>query len=554
MIDDRLAISVIHSDGTVDRWGPDEPDGHDVPDDLTFTTSIPGGFKDMSCALTREFELYPDENLFDEVIVYGPGNDIAWEGRMDSFPRNVGSINPTAVGWMTHLTDNSSARDIWIDADLSQWSGPSLTRQGNLFTSGLDCDSPSGVAYDPQGSSGLDTRLSDAWPRGHRCEAWYLGQGIPLGILYYGWTKGVSINAADSNWNWQAQLSDTDTPANSNQSAPLEAVGPGFGSILSSGVAKFTALAFMEYKVAGGTQGQIFDIYWTALAVVGTHGLPMYGTASPTTTPGLIVSDIIQNVVTRWAPLLNFTYPGSIERTSFIVPHFVQYTATTSDQIISAANAFELKDWGVYSGGEEGWPSKTFFFREPSATRLTWRVRRSDGATLTNQGVQAADCYNGVIVNFTTPDGVAHTVGPPGSGCQYTSTLLTDPDPTNPVTASGFIKYGALPISAPTSLGGAIQMGAIWLIRRVGVQVNGTLNFTGKVKHPSGALYPAWRVRSGDYIIVEDDPRDPTPRKIINTNYTHSSRAMSCDLEHPVFRLDAMIARNAVVTGAGVSG
>ena len=39
-VDDRLAITITHADGTFDRWGPDEPDGRDIPDGLSFTTSV----------------------------------------------------------------------------------------------------------------------------------------------------------------------------------------------------------------------------------------------------------------------------------------------------------------------------------------------------------------------------------------------------------------------------------------------------------------------------------------------------------------------------------
>ena len=131
--------------------------------------------------------------------------------------------------------------------------------------------------------------------------------------------------------------------------------------------------------------------------------------------------------------------------------------------------------------------------------------------------------------------------------CEFTSASLLDTDPTNPVNAHGIPnKYGELNITEITNLSGAIQLGAVWLQRRLGVQRRGTIVIRGKVKHPSGVYYPAWRVRSGDYAIVEDDPRADAPRKIVSSNYTHTSRSIQCDLEHDAFRLDALMERYGV--------
>jgi hypothetical protein len=78
-LDDRLALSVTHSDGRITRWGPDAPQPTEIPGDLTFSTSIPGGDKDLSCSLLRRIDLdYDDQALFDAVRVYGPANKTAW--------------------------------------------------------------------------------------------------------------------------------------------------------------------------------------------------------------------------------------------------------------------------------------------------------------------------------------------------------------------------------------------------------------------------------------------------------------------------------------------
>ena len=127
MIDDRLTLAITHADGRITRLGADEPNAGDIPQDLSFSTSIPGGFKDATWNLARRIDTdYPDLALFDSVKVYGAGNRTAWEGRQAQFPRSHGdsvAIQCGAVGWSAHLRDDPSFKEIYVDRDLTRW-GP----------------------------------------------------------------------------------------------------------------------------------------------------------------------------------------------------------------------------------------------------------------------------------------------------------------------------------------------------------------------------------------------------------------------------------------------
>jgi hypothetical protein len=71
---DPLAISVTRADGSVVRWGAEELNPQNVATGLTWDTSIPGGYKTMSCGLLRDYAIdHPDQALFDNVRVYGRG-------------------------------------------------------------------------------------------------------------------------------------------------------------------------------------------------------------------------------------------------------------------------------------------------------------------------------------------------------------------------------------------------------------------------------------------------------------------------------------------------
>ena len=557
-MDDRLALSVIHADGSMDRWGPDEPDGKDVPGDLTFTTTIPGGFKDMSCSLMRKLGTYSDQILFDSVSVYGPGGDIAWEGYMNHFPRGQTSVQPSAIGWVNHLAHDTSARELYVHRDLAAWIPPdsdqqiSLTSLNMIGILGAQKTSSPLVTGDPNSGHGaVQTGVTGYWNGHMHCEAWFDAKGLPIEHVYFGWVRGSNVSEATDNWVWQVTLGDDHVNTHYIHTANLKASGPAYGVFDTDGARDYKyACVFLDWTYGGvGAGGDNFDyyIYWTCLAVVGKHGLTPYGSQDAYNAPGFLVSDIVADAVRRWAPLVNFTMPGSIEVTTYPVKHFAPMDATTATDIVSRINAFELKDWGCYAGGEDGYPSRTFFFREPSPDRLTWRARLSDGAILTNEGIQGDDVVNGVIVNFTTPGGITWTAGPTGSNCGYIDNSLSDGDPTNPVNSHDIPrKYGVLNVGQVLTTADAVQLGALWLNRRSGVQRRGTLSIVGKVKHPSGTYYPAWRVRAGDYVVVEDDPTDTTPRKIVNTSYTHGNRTIQCDLEHEPFRIDAFMERFGV--------
>jgi hypothetical protein len=177
--------SVTHSDGRVTRWGPDEPNATEIPGDLTFSTQIPGGFKDLSCSLLRRIDLdYPDLGLFDRVRVYGPGNRTVWEGRMAQFPRSHGDgfqIVPGAVGHSAALTDNPSFREIYVDRDLSHWGAraSSAAQPARHVRHGR----PDRHARRHDRAARLATSLTRARGRHARSsrEAWYDAHGIPIG-------------------------------------------------------------------------------------------------------------------------------------------------------------------------------------------------------------------------------------------------------------------------------------------------------------------------------------------------------------------------------------
>jgi hypothetical protein len=94
--------------------------------ELSFRSSIPGGFASLNISLSRPLDLPPDEiEYFGKVYVYdGRNGNTLWEGRLEDPGRGAGDQGEvwsiTAVGSRAHTQDRVFPV-IYVDRSLDRW-------------------------------------------------------------------------------------------------------------------------------------------------------------------------------------------------------------------------------------------------------------------------------------------------------------------------------------------------------------------------------------------------------------------------------------------------
>lgn len=530
----RLTVLAQTPNGRSYRWAKDEPNAANVPNGISFSTTIPGGFESASLTLPRRPNVnYGDLVEFTNIRIEGPGGVLAWEGRLEGAPKSSGndrSVSPQLVGWQAALEDDQTAVMPYVDRDLGHWQDQTAQRRVNLYASlgGAAYNVMSGFEVESDSTSpalrlNLDSRASV----GAISEAWYDSK-TTLGSIYYTWT-GRNLASGDVGRIDGA----SDTVATSITSGTDVVTGAsGTGTATETSVSGYRfAIALLARVASAISTDADRDLRLSTVAVYGNHGLTKRGTEPAA---GFYASDIIGHAVATWAPSLS----TSVDQTGFVIPHIAFLDFTTAADIVREANRFHLNDWAV-------WDDKTFHYYEPGARGRTWRARVGE-CNLQEAGPQVDKMWNGVLVSYPDVDGTTRTVGPTGSVADATDANLTDSDPSNPVNAAGLRRWVKLDSSTVTTQAGAIEIGRRFLLQSAQINNSGQADLIGTVEDDHGVSRPAWQVRAGDYISFIDSSQTE-PRKIIRTTYDADSATCSIDLDAPAEGLDALLERLSVV-------
>lgn len=519
----RLHHEAETPNGRFYRWGADEPRPENVPSGFSFTTTMPGGFDQHRVTLPRKSSIsYSDLERLSTLRAIGAGGEVASEVRLERAPRTSGnefSVGPEARGWIAHLEDDQTAKEIYVGRDLGEWT--ELSTQWRIGWGSSFSYAGFSVAPDStEGQPSLILELDGAW-----------GAQLPVAAAMYDAGAGLKIAALDHEWQvsntsatfvLEVWAADDDVP---NGGASLGDLATGSASGNGELKPNKRVLAWQWWhNGAGGGDGNQYRAFLRSLAWFGSHSLAIHGERP---NRGLYAADIIANALQRWAPLLRFTtgWDGTVKPSTFVIPHLVFRDQTTSLAIVEGANRYELRPYAV-------WEDRTFHYHEWGERGRKWRTRVAP-SQLSETGPSIERLRNGIIVQYQDVDGSTRTVGPPGSSCDVEDAALLDTDPENPANQRGIRMWGP-----PVDMGGvsveseAIRVGALYLKALRETDTSGQMQLVGTVEDDRGIVRPASQVRAGD-TIVPVDASDTRERRIIRTSYDEDSLTNTIDLDAP---------------------
>lgn len=378
-----LAAEIEFKDGTKRRVGPDEAAITDVLVSNSFETSLPGGFGPGDLVLPRPDRFDPLElPLWASVRTYELETNRTWHGgRIVGTPvAGDGQVTAELEGHAKALEDDETARLLGIDIDKSHWESISVARSITLAAAAA-LGETSVVADDTTGQPSLRQALTGDWASafGAYAEQMYdAGPGNGIGFADFAWKRGANTTAGPDNFLAELIGSSDDILTSTQTTGDLQAAGPGSGTLTMTGAKKRYVFARFAYVTAGGLAGLDYEWLWTLLAPIGDHGIPLQGSvAAPATGRGLLVSDTLAHIVSRFAPSLRFSTGagGSIPPTAFVVPHLVFREDTKPSAMVESLMLLggvtdQPLDWGCY--GDDG---REFFCKSPGTYGRTWRMR-----------------------------------------------------------------------------------------------------------------------------------------------------------------------------------
>lgn len=534
-----LTVLITHQDGYVTRLGADEPDSAWVPMGITWSSVLPGGWKDASFNLRRRIDEDVPLRLLDEVVILDEHGQTMYEGRIVKLPRQHGDdylLGVECMGWASHLLDDPSVPYFFVDRDMASWQAAGLNRRVQHGTNGWDVDYRASVdgAFmqfeGPGDAAGGRTILQNS--------AALLEYKCPVGtvaakMMYRGTEANVSTNG---NSVAAAGVLTDDNDAMSSTSSYSMTLDDTLRTVTITTPERY--LEMRALATANNTPTAPFTRRLSKLGVYANHGLTSVAISGEP--DGFYIDDMFAWALARGAPKINYTTSAtstepSIQRPTVVVPHACDNSLGTVERIVLDLNKYVIWDWVVYD-------NRTFFYRPPDPDRLTWEARLDQGAFLDLEGDDVERAINGVLVSYTTFDGTSKVAGPTGSGMDVESSLLGDTDTEATVNAHGYTrKWVDYPVNfslADDSY--APIIGAAYLAQTQLPSRSGNITIRGNVGHPTKGDRPAREIKAGDWIRVSGHPAD-VARRVISVSHSDDDRSTTVSVGNDLNKVDAML-------------
>lgn len=532
----ELDVEIETAEGAIFRLSADDLKAENIPQGISFTTQRGDGFGSASFSLSRNIlKDYPDINLLDTVRFVGRQGDIAYEGRVHSFPKAnepQHTINVSCVGWMTYLKSKPCAVLV-LDRRLSGWGGPSTQRESDMLGASRIYNGSVNAGWQADGEL-LGPGLAFSWQEilgtyEDFAEVWFYAGGEDIGKLLYSHDVRSGIG---ENWVFQGFLNSDDT-ATSFDAGTAHGSGDAANQTVEATEAgrKFASL---EGRYTSTFTGAINALsVFTNPAVVGDHGLTLRGTSPE---QGYYLTDIMRYVAETYYPKID---TSEVQDNTFVLTQFTKHDSPSDGHsIFQELNNYALWELNV-------WEDRKLHYGPADLSKYDWVLRTDDpGVSVNWQGDSIENFANGIVVTYNDFWGITRTL------CPDDYEELRDPSEDNPASRHGEDLWTSVTVPWPCLEGEAVQFGRAYLgefnrPRRPGsYRVSG-----GYLRDGAGHWRQGWAIRNSSTLGILDHPQD-FPRLIFNTSWSQDGTALDIQVDGLPSTLDSIVARTQLLQQA----
>jgi hypothetical protein len=539
---DRQAVRIADpkTGATLARWAEDEAKAEDVITGLTKTGEMPGGPKESGVSLARDPRAdWRDLETYVDYFIENDSTENLWEGRITQKPESDGDrlvVEPKAAGHQAALEDrNAVIGPGFIDGDLSKWGESSVQRQIDSSAGGYPLVASTSVGFQDTGATApgviIDFRNVDsAEGKSESGEQCYYGGGVDIGRALGGLTNLGGVAEGNGSWVDLLRVATNDVlssyfdgpnlHATTTQQTQVEAPGGGY---------KY-AFAVSSYGGAGAFAYSDCHI-WTALKVLGRHGLTLQGEWPKV---GFTAKQMLEYAI----PL--FTYlrveDEAIEDDGYIIPQAWFADPGNMATVVKELTKYSLLDWFVKH-------DKRFEIRFPGTYGRNWQAY-AGRSELKGTGEDGQRLWDRVVVRYQDVDGSTRTVGWPGSGANSESEALQITDPDHPAVKAGYPREDLLDLRGISTPERALEAGERWLAEANELPNVGTATLRGYISDDKSVMRPVSQVEEGDWIRFPDAGSEGTGyRKIVAYSYDHETRSCEVNLDAPPEAIQALLER-----------
>ena len=499
--------------------------------DLSFRSTIPGGFASCTLRLNRPLIIQPDEiSLFGKVYIYdGRHGGVLWEGSMEDPGRGAGGDGTvwsiTAVGPSAHASDRTFPL-IYVDQSQERWNRSQYSERSAITDKGeIDGDTPAMIVSAPEG-----TAISSTTPQ-------WKGDFIYRAINYTGQKLArvrVSFQAGASTSVFQAGIytrigsaSGAFTDLQNWATGTSNALGAYYGSV--GWVDGMDVASIAGIRVSGSATASALT--WINFFNVIVRAALKNADGTDITTPAAYTintvkpAEVVADLLGRYLSL----YDGA---GALIIDSGMTIDQLAYPDGITAKGIFEdLSDIdpGFYwAAWESTYPSLKYRFEYiPWPTTIRYEATTLDGF---DSPGSASELFNSVVVRWADARGKVRT----------RRRINTVPD----LDAVGVVREAFIDLADETGTDAqAILIGDAFLQEHKYPPNAGTLTVARPIlDNLTGRMVMPWEIRPGHLIRVQGvlprvDALNPVARdgvtvfKIVSTDFSSSSVSAALELD-----------------------